>query len=331
MPLRVRKRYETEHTLIAAFLFGNIIVPLIFACIWLDGWTDAMRQAGMGAVLAVVAIGFGWGLGTITWAYGVRTVGMGIALATIMGINIAFGSTIPMLRKWDEIPSVARMWTFIGIAICVAGVVVCGRAGHLRERAKGADRQRGECPDKKMTWAFAIGLASCVFSGFLCACANIAYDLGQPIKQAMDQMGTDARISTLAAWMPVWFGGYVSVLAVSVLGIIRKRTLRRFTGPGSARDFVLAVLVMGGSQLLGQGSYGVGAYYIGENLGRTVGWAVSMALTLIVANILGFVTGEWKGAAGATKKVLYAGLAVLMIAMACLAYANGLQDSRSIP
>lgn len=67
--------------------------------------------------------------------------------------------------------------------------------------------------------------------------------------------------------------------------------------------------------------YGMGAYYLGR-LGTSVGWALNIALSLVVANIFGFLTGEWRTALAASKRTLFAGLAVLLAAVVALAFGS---------
>jgi L-rhamnose-H+ transport protein len=272
----------------------------------------------------VAVLGFGWGLGGVTMGFGVNTIGMGIAYATVMGINTVVGSVIPMIRQWSTLPIAVKLWTFTGIAICVGGVIVCSWAGYLREKGKRAGEEVEFAHKEKKTGLFLLGLTSCILSGFLSACANIGYDLGQPIKHIMDQMGTDPRVATLSAWMPMWWGGYAAMLLVFGITMVKRKTFGNFRGAGAGRDLLLAILVMGGCHFVAQSVYGVGAYYIGDKLGRTVGWAVSIAASLIVANILGFFTGEWRGIKGSSKTVLFYGLGILIVSMVCLAYANSL-------
>jgi L-rhamnose-H+ transport protein len=121
--------------------------------------------------------------------------------------------------------------------------------------------------------------------------------------------------------MAMYWGGYTAMLIVFGSKILKNKTAKNFTGTGAARDMCLAV-GMGLLHYLAQVPYGVGAWFIGPAMGRTIGWAVTIASSLIVANMLGFVTGEWKDAHGNSKKVLFSGLAILIVAMICLAYAN---------
>ncbi len=67
--------------------------------------------------------------------------------------------------------------------------------------------------------------------------------------------------------------------------------------------------------------YGLGAYYLGR-LGTSVGWALYMAFTLLVANLFGFMNREWTGAPSRARRTLFAGLFVLMVAIVALAIGN---------
>lgn len=91
---------------------------------------------------------------------------------------------------------------------------------------------------------------------------------------------------------------------------------------GSGRDFALAALV-GLLHFLAQNFYGLGALYLGR-LGTTIGWALNIAASLLVANLFGFLIGEWKSARKSSVGTLYGGLLVLVVAMSLLAYGNSL-------
>ena len=56
---------------------------------------------------------------------------------------------------------------------------------------------------------------------------------------------------------------------------------------------------------------------------RWVGSSISR-VSLLVANAVGFITKEWKGAPKASTRTLFVGLAVLVVAMGILAHGNNL-------
>ena len=53
-------------------------------------------------------------------------------------------------------------------------------------------------------------------------------------------------------------------------------------------------------------------------------------MALIVASLLGFVQGEWRGVSRRAVNVLLAAIAVLIVGMAVLAYAQSLSSPKDI-
>ena len=129
LPLRVQRRYAWENTWLVVFLVALVIIPFTAVRIFLPVWPSAVAAAGTTTVLCAVAFGFLWGWGAVTFALGISSVGMSLGYATIMGLSIALGSIIPMIRRWDRIPADARLFILLGIATCLGGVAICGRAG----------------------------------------------------------------------------------------------------------------------------------------------------------------------------------------------------------
>src|ERR1019366_3649954 len=132
-----------ENIYIPSTIVMMLILPFIMAAFVTPKWMQAIHMAGARTVWAGVAYGFGWGVGSLLFGYGVTMAGMSVGFATIMGINTAVGSLLPFLVKSpaDLLTSGGRV-ILVGIAGCVVGVVVCGRGGFLRERQTGASGQR---------------------------------------------------------------------------------------------------------------------------------------------------------------------------------------------
>jgi len=78
---------------------------------------------------------------------------------------------------------------------------------------------------------------------------------------------------------------------------------------------------MGLMWMSGMALYGIGAFRLGE-LGKSLGWAIFMSSMVLVANALGVLTGEWRGAPASAKWHLTGGIATLLAAIAGLGYAN---------
>jgi hypothetical protein len=103
---------------------------------------------------------------------------------------------------------------------------------------------------------------------------------------------------------------------------IRRGTWRKNIGPHATFDWLNGAL-MGLIWFVATIPYGMGAYYLGR-LGTSVGWAVNIAFSLVVANIFGFLTGEWTGAPARALRTLYTGLTILLVAIVLLAVGSSL-------
>jgi hypothetical protein len=162
----------------------------------------------------------------------------------------------------------------------------------------------------------------CAISGVLSACANLGFAFTAQVGAAAQKLGASPVISGLGSWMLVYWGGFAATLLWFGGLQLRRGTWRKNFGPGALHDFGLAIW-MGVLWFLAMIPYGMGAYYLGR-LGTSVGWAISIAASLIVANTLGFFTGEWKTASSRSRNVLFAALAVLIAAMILLAKGNAM-------
>ncbi len=145
VPLKKRRKFELENIYVPCTLVMMLVLPFIMAVFATPNWPEAVHAAGARTVWAGIAYGFGWGIGAILFGYGVTLAGMSVGFATIMGINTAVGSLLPfVVKSRADIFTSGGMVIVLGIAGCVAGVVICGQGGFLREQqASSGGQQRG--------------------------------------------------------------------------------------------------------------------------------------------------------------------------------------------
>ena len=60
--------------------------------------------------------------------------------------------------------------------------------------------------------------------------------------------------------------------------------------------------------------YGVGAYHIGK-MGTSLGFAAFLGISIIIANLFGFITGEWKGAGVKPVRTIIIALLIIIVSM----------------
>ena len=325
---RIMRKYTVENSALLTMLFATVVVPLIVVQFVLPGWTDAIAKVGWERNLLVFLLGFGWGMGAITFAYSFNILGMALAAAILQGINLAVGAGVPLIRHWHEVPTGAKGVTIAGLLLLLFGAALAGKAGRMREREHNAalentptERETSSIVVHRATgMVFLIGLASCVVSGLLSACANLGYEFADPLARAMGP--NLAWRATLIRWIPMYWGGITAMVLIFGGTMLQRGTWRNYFLPGTGRDCLVSSS-MGVVHFLAQIPYGIGAYYLGT-LGTTVGWGTNIGLSLVVAVSIGFLQGEWRGVSKASVRVLQAGIAVLLAAVAVLAYGNSL-------
>ncbi|MBI2843527.1 MAG: hypothetical protein HYX78_09015 [Armatimonadetes bacterium] len=326
LPLRMRKRFAVENTVLLAMGMATIVIPTIVVSLIFPNWPMAISAAGLQTVLIVFLFGFGWGCGAVTFALGVNNLGLALGFAVIMGLSTVVGSVVPMIRNLSSIPSTSIPYIIMGILVCIAAVAALGRAGGIRDKAAVKDESAMKAG------SFALGLFFCVLSGLLSACANLGYEWAGTIGDSAADMGVDPRFATIPRWMPMYWGGYLAILVFLGSTMVKSKTVGNYRGPGAARDFWLAVM-MGVLHFLAQIPYGVGAYYLDLNaagdavatkMGTTIGWVMNIASSIIVAQILGSLAGEWRKSPRAAATWRFAGVFLLIAAMAILAYSKTL-------
>jgi L-rhamnose-H+ transport protein len=335
VPIKLKRRFELENLYVMAASITMIVLPLVLAPFFLPHWTEAIAGAGSDVIWRGLGFGFAWGMGAITFGYGISIVGLSLGYALIMGINTAVGSILPfVLQSKESLFQASGVYILLGIAGCVLGVIICGIAGQMRARglreaipAAGVPvNNPGSSDEVKPASRFLLGLLLCIVSGVMSACANLGFAFTSEVGATAVCLGASPVIAGLGSWMLVYWGGFLATFLWFGSQQLRKGTWRNNFGPGALHDSVLAI-AMGVLWFLAMIPYGMGAFYLGR-LGTSVGWAINIAASLIIANAIGFLTGEWKAAPAISERMLVGGLVVLIIAMALLAKGNSLAASR---
>src|SRR5256884_3680802 len=129
--------------------------------------------------------------------------------------------------------------------------------------------------------------------------------------------GVGIALSRFAATNCIWLlmlgAGSIPNIVYCILLMCRNQTAQLLHAPASwfswGRSSAMGLL-WGGSIFL----YGAATPRLGA-LGPSVGWPLSLAVGLVVANLMGVLLGEWRGAAGRPAKWMWSGLAILLAAI----------------
>jgi len=308
------------------FLFVTILLPTALGPVIVKDFFAVYSRAGMAALALPLLFGLLWGLGSMTLGMSFAFIGLSLAYALNYGAQIATGSMVPLLIHHSAQVLTPKGYTILaGVAACLVGVVVAGRAAMLKERALAAAAGDGE-PAPATGGAkkprMLIGVVVGILSGVLCACYAVSASFAGDVGAAAGTLGNAPWQSAWAVMAIIVWGGAVSSCIYCAAQLTRKRTWGHLARPGAGRILLLALAMA----VLHDGAiflFGLGYFKLGD-LGISVGYAVFMSFAIIVGNIHGFRTGEWKGAGRESITWILAGIAILVGGVCILGIANSM-------
>jgi hypothetical protein len=136
------------------------------------------------------------------------------------------------------------------------------------------------------------------------------------------EQGAPESMAGNSIWAPLTLPLFICSAGYCIWLMIKNKTGGLLLLKGTRHYWALAAL-MGFMWIGGFFLYAPGTRRLGS-LGTSVGWAVMMTTMVITANILGFISGEWKGASRKAYRLAVAGVAFLILAICVVGYANHL-------
>lgn len=317
----VRKETPWENLWGPFFLFVTILIPITVGPMIVKDFYTVYGQAGWSAMLLPLIFGLLWGLGSMTLGMSFAFIGLSLAYALNYGAQIATTWLVPMLTgNPDHIFCKYGYTMFGGIALCLLGVIACGKAAMLKERAlSGKAVDPGENVAKKPRMG--IGVAIAVASGVLCACYGLAAGFGTEVgRVAEKELGNSSLGSAWAAMSLIVWGGAISSVTYCAVLLTKNRTWGHFDKAGAGLAvglaLVMALLHDGAIFLFGLGYGKLGTWSL------PIGYPVFMCFAIIVGNFHGFRTGEWRGAGSKSIRWILVGIAILIAGVCVLGLAH---------
>jgi L-rhamnose-H+ transport protein len=307
------------------FLFVTVLIPVTLGPLAVDGLFATLPAVGLAAVIPVLVFGFLWGLGSMTLGMSFAFVGLSLAYSINYGAQIACGSILPMaIFHADQIPTSRGYVILAGVAVCLVGVVVAGKAGILKDRSLRTDGAPAAAADSKKPKMY-LGLLLAFASGVFCACYAVAFSFGGRVMEvSQHEFGNEAWRSTFVVTALVLWGGAASACLYCAFQLTKNKTWRNLAQPGIGRILLLAAVmaVLHDAAIL---FWGLGASRLGD-LGVSVGYAAFMSFAIIVGNVHGFRSGEWKGASRRSIGWIVAGIVILILGVCILGHGNAMSQ-----
>lgn len=309
LPMKYTRRWSWENTWLAWTIFALLFLPPTITLATVPHLEAVYRSADVSIICEVVGFGAGWGVAQVFFGLAVEAIGIALTFSLVLGTSAAVGTLVPLLRLHPErLNTVAGHGVLAGVALVIAGVIVCAAAGRRRESAL-----KVKAGDQK---SVTLGLLLAILCGFGGSFINFGLTFGAPLAESARMFGASALTASNAVWMPLMVAGALPNLLYCFWLLKKNHTAGKFTAGGAsywALAFVMAVCWFGSTVL-----YGVSTVMMGE-WGPILGWPLFMSLIVIVASLLGMLSGEWKGSGASPLRIQWTGVALLVIAVFILA------------
>lgn len=301
-----------EHIWLVYSFWAMGLLPVGFGLLFCQEMPRLLTQnAGLSFELAI--IGVLWGLGALLFGVSLVRLGIAISNAIVVGIVVLLGTLGPIAVGVVHLDLKQLIWLIEGLSLLVMSLLLCALASVRRDRAQGI------VTTNSLFQAGSGGaILVAVVSGVLSSLLNIGFALGAPLSEKAKAVGCSALSASVVIWVPVLLGALVFNMGYPAYLITRTSSWTSlFCGDGTAdywyRSSLMGVLWFGAVLL-----YGGGASIIGRS-GAVYGWALFTATTILTSNVWGVLTGEWKGAGGQPKILMWLSASLLVGAFVIIA------------
>jgi L-rhamnose-H+ transport protein len=305
-----------------------IVCPVAFAFLLTPNFPSVLSQTNCNILLWCYLFGAMWGVGGLTWGLMIRYLGVGLGLAIGAGLLAAVGTLAPPIFKneigtlWSTSSGAAML---VGAGVAVLGIVVMGAAGVSKERELSDEQKKAAVAD----FSFAKGLPIAILSGVMSAGMFLGISAGIKIEEMAkaQKLLPDNIWIGLPKMVVILAGGFTINFLYCLILNLKNRT---------AGDYCKAKTPLVGNYLL-SALAGVLWYLqmvfvpIGDTMTGTLknsNASMMMASMIVFSTLWAVMLHEWRGVSGKTRKLLAAGLLLLIASLGIVGYGNYLEGQR---
>jgi L-rhamnose-H+ transport protein len=339
IPYKKVRGWAWESYWIVGGLFSWLIVPPLAAYLTIPHFSEIISTQN-GRVLGLTYMfGVLWGIGGLTYGLGVRYLGVSLGSSIILGLCMVFGSLIPPIY-YNFFPQVGKdafsvftstnwgLTVLAGLLICIIGIIICGKAGTMKEREMKGTVTDPHGLEVKTEYKFGLGLFVGIVSGVLSACFNFGIEAGAPMAETANNIWKAAHPSEIhdflfknnVIYVVLLWGGLTTNFIWCMILNARNKTFHNYTDKQTPllKNYVFSALA-GTTWFLQFFFYGMGESRLGNGASS---WILHMSFIILVANMWGLVLKEWKGVSKATFRTVLVGIIVIIGSVFTVGWGN---------
>lgn len=336
IPYKKVKGWSWESYWIIGGLFSWLIVPPIAAYLTIPNFLDIIRSTDFAILKWTYLMGILWGIGGLTYGLGVRYLGVSLGSSVILGLCSVFGALIPSVyynfnphAGKDTITDLfTQSWgqtVLIGLLICVIGIVICGKAGGMKDKDLAGAQEI-----KNQEFQIGKGLVLAIISGVLSACFSFGIEAGSSMATIANEQWVSQHpgqgeflYRNNVVYVVILWGGLTTNLIWCLYLNARNKTFGDYTSNKAplSKNYIFCALA-GTTWFLQFFFYGMGESRMGNGPSS---WILHMAFIILIANMWGIVLKEWNGTGRKTKTTIAVGIATIILSVLVVGYGNSIK------
>lgn len=330
MPFKKVRGWAWESYWIIGGVFSWLIVPPLAAWLTLPGFSEIIMNTPAATLKYTLMFGVLWGIGGLTYGLGVRYLGMSLGNSVVLGFCSAFGALVPSIYynffpasgKTTFTEMITTTWgqvVLAGVALCLLGIYICGRAGMLKERELSDDQKKESVAE----FSLIKGLFVAIASGILSSCFNFGIEAGKPMAEAAVGSGLNPLYQNNVTYVVLLWGGLTTNFIWCMVLNARNKTFGDYTNAKSplGKNYIFSALA-GTTWFLQFFFYGMGESKLGNGASS---WILHMAFIILIANGWGIILKEWNGVSKKTRTTIIVGISTIILSVLVVGYGNAIK------
>ena len=312
------------------WLVGGIVswvfAPWIMGSLTVPDLLGVLRQTPASTLGWVYFWGVLWGFGGLTFGLAMRYLGLSLGMAVTLGLCAVFGTVVPPIYN-GQFPALVRSLsgqvTLAGLLVCVAGILVCGTAGIMKEKSLSTEQKKATIAEFDLRK----GLLVAVFSGVMSACFAFGLDAGRDMAELARQAGTNDLFVNNATYILIMLGGLTTNAVWCIYLLVKNKTYTDYLNPSMpALRNILFCALAGTTWYFQFFFYGMGDSKLGDY--RFSGWTMHMAFIIAFSSMWGLLLHEWRGANRSTMRTVRLGILTVVLSTVVVGYGTYLKSEK---
>lgn len=321
IPFKKVRNWAWESYWLVGGVFSWIIAPWLIALLTVRQLPALLGDAPVRSLFWSYLFGVLWGVGGLTFGLSMRYLGMSLGYAIALGFCAAFGTIIPPIFEGtfgDLVSHASGLTVLAGVAVCLAGIAICGWAGMAKERELSDDQKRATIKE----FSLSKGVLVATFAGVMSSCMAFAIAAGKPIARLAVDHGVAPLWQNNPVLIVVLAGGFTTNVIWCVLLNLKNRTGGDYLAADRAplaSNYLFSALA-GFTWYFQFMFYGMGTTKMGRY--DFSSWTLHMAFIIALSNMWALLLREWKGSSRRTLRIVAAGIGVVVLSTVLIGVGN---------